>query len=54
MDTATRTHVSINEAATQLGMKPFEVIRLIRRQELESVELVSLASLREFSQEGSR
>ncbi len=54
MDTATRTHVSIDEAAAQLGVKPYDVVRLIRQQQLESVELVSVSSLQAYRQEERR
>lgn len=41
----TSTHLSINEAAVRLGVKPWEVCRLIERGELDAVQLVEAESV---------
>lgn len=45
--------VSINEAAAFLGVKPWEVRRLIEADQLDTRTLVSVASLRQHKQESA-
>lgn len=46
-------YVSINEAADDLGVKPWDVVRLIEAGQVASVQLVEVASLRTYK-EGQR
>lgn len=46
-------YVSINEAASVLGVKPWEVVRLIESGHVASVSLVDAASLNAYK-EGQR
>lgn len=45
MALAPKHYVSINEAAAALGVKPWEVVRLIEAGQIQTVELVDAASL---------
>jgi len=46
-------YVSINEAADHLGVKPWEVRRLIEAEQLRTVVLVEKSSLDRYKQETS-
>lgn len=41
-------YVSITDAAQTLGVKPWDVVRLIDAQRVESIQLVSVESLTAF------
>lgn len=43
-------YVSINDAAAELGVKPWDVVRLLEAYEVKSVTLVELASLRSYKE----
>lgn len=38
-------YVSINEAAARLGVKPWDIVRLIEADQINTVTLVEVASL---------
>lgn len=50
MVSAPSGYVSINEAATLLNVKPWDVVRLIKDEKVAAVELVELDSLRRFQE----
>lgn len=52
--TASPPFLSIHEAAERLGVKPWDVVRLIRSGDLVSVELVDVESLSRYEQEARR
>jgi hypothetical protein len=43
-------YLSINQAADELGMSPWDVSRLVEEQQIASVTLVEAASLRTFKE----
>lgn len=44
-------HLPITEAAKRLGVKPWEVVRLIEEHELDEVRMVDAASLDAYIEE---
>ena len=44
-------YVSVNEAATYLGMKPGEVVRLTETCQLDSVILIPATALQNYARE---
>lgn len=51
MANAPAGYLSINEAADELGVKPWEVVRLTESGQVDSVTLVKAASLRDYARE---
>lgn len=46
-------YVSISEAATRLGVKPWDVVRLIETGRLETTQLVAVTSLDNLQKQGA-
>ena len=51
MTSAPLGYISINDAATNLGKKPQEIVRLAESGHLRSVYLIDAASVRQYQQE---
>jgi len=45
------SYMSVNEAAAYLGVKPWDVVRLVQTNQVDSITLVDASSLRAYAAE---